>query len=59
MNLAEIRFMQKDKLFSLLVAEETGDIGLQISATRATMEKEDILSVEKHFEEWKRNRNKS
>jgi hypothetical protein len=52
----DTRHAEKNKLFSFLVAKETGDIDLQIAQTRATMEPEDIASVMKEFEEWRKNR---
>jgi len=50
----ETRHAEKSKLFSLFMAEYTGDIKSQIAHTKASMEKEDIADVVREFEEWKK-----
>jgi hypothetical protein len=52
----ETRHAEKSKLFSLLLAQETGDIHTQIAHAKASMEKEDIADVIREFEDWKKNR---
>jgi hypothetical protein len=46
----ETRHAEKSKLFSLLLAQETGDIHTQIAHAKASMEKEDIDEVMAIFE---------
>ena len=54
----DTRHAERSQLFSLLVAEYTGDVRTQIYQTQAHMEQEDIEAVIKTFEEWKNSDNK-
>ncbi|MCL2035771.1 MAG: hypothetical protein FWG83_00065 [Oscillospiraceae bacterium] len=53
----DTRHAEKDKLFSLMLAEFTGDFKSLIASTRAKMEKEDIEDVVQEFERFKKSLN--
>ncbi|MCL2036456.1 MAG: hypothetical protein FWG83_03605 [Oscillospiraceae bacterium] len=49
----DTKIAQRDKLFNLYVAQHSpNNIKLQISQTRAEMDKEDIEAVENEFKSW-------
>ena len=50
----DTRHAERSNLFMLLMAKHTGDVDTQIAHAMASMEKDDIEAVKKHFEEWKK-----
>jgi len=56
MPTVDMRHAEKTHLFSLYIAQITGDIKTQILSLEASME-EDVKQVQKKVEEWKEKSN--
>jgi hypothetical protein len=56
----DTRHAEKDTLFKLFVAKyDPKNLDLQIANTMATMEDDDVIAVERRFEDWKNSLEKS